>query len=276
MTRRTIYDSEDIRITQDVLEGASSVIVFFSSFKEADWQAVAGREDTIRFRGHSGVFVTAKSNHWWQVPDLAKMCACIRAATRGYSQRIVYGSSKGAFGALLLSSDIDATRVIAVAPQTAISDPALPILPVWREAIAQRPILRDNVAESLKLVPELMYDPHKGTDKPHIDALKARVEVTELRFPFGGHKLLRTFKEAGILGSVMGRVFDAPASEAELHAIFDPAKRRSASYLHNHGSRLAEAGDFERARSEARALEAVDPVRADNLKAIIDDLQAAD
>ena len=36
MAHRPIYESEHVRITHDVLDGASSVIVFFSDFKEAD------------------------------------------------------------------------------------------------------------------------------------------------------------------------------------------------------------------------------------------------
>ncbi|MBN8292442.1 hypothetical protein JI664_10735 [Rhodobacter sp. NTK016B] len=242
-----------------MLDGASSVIVFFSNFKEADWQAVASREDNIRFRGHSAVFVFSKYNHWWQIPELDEMCACIRAATEGYAQRIAYGSSKGGFGALLLGADIDSTRIVAIAPQTTISDPAIPLRSVWKEEIAKRPILRDNVADSLKILPEVLYDPYKETDLPHVNHLKARAEIEELRFPHGGHKLLKTFKECGILGDVMGRLFREKTSESELLEIFDPVKRRSSSYMLNLVQWLALTGAYAQATLEFEALEALDP-----------------
>ncbi|WP_370207333.1 hypothetical protein [Pararhodobacter marinus] len=270
MKRQAIYESEDIKITQDVLDGSPSVIVFFSNFKEADWQAIAGREDNIRFRGHSAVFVSAKTNHWWQIPDLQEMCACIRSMTEGYAERISYGSSMGGYGALLLSSDIASTRVLAVAPQSIISDPDVPLEPAWAEAIAQRPILRDNVAESMRVVPEILYDPHMARDLRHVDELKSRVTVEELRFPYGGHKLLNTLKECGILRDVVSRLFQGKATEEELLSIYDPVKRSSASYVFNVAQALVIAGEYDTAEQELATLDELDPTLAASLRSVIE------
>ena len=245
-----LFDSANVTVRADLAD-TDGVAVCFSNFGLLDKVSDFGN-GFIQSIGWSAVFVTAKVNHWWQIPERDEMCAAIREAIGGYPKRTTYGISMGGYGALVLGGMSGCGRILALSPQTVISDPRIPLAPAWKSAIAERPILRDDVVADLAgIVPEIVYDPHNGDDRAHVDYLKARMPVTERRLPYAGHKLMLTLHQCGMLAPVMAGLIRDDRNVPYLFKRYNNARHRSPRVLQNLCRAELASGDFKAARTTA-------------------------
>ena len=249
MPKMILFQDDDVTIGAD-LRDTEKVVICFSNFGELDRLKSFG-EGFVQSIGHSAIFLSAKHDHWWQVPQRERMCDLIRAATCHYRDRTAYGASMGGYGALSFGAACGCTRILAIAPQTVISDAAVPLGPKWADAIARRPILRDSVAEDLAgLVPDIVYDPHVTVDRLHVRYLRTRTPIREQRFPFAGHKLLGTLHECGQLRQVATALLDAGEFRQTLTSYLN-SRHRSPSFLFNMALHELRQGDATAARATA-------------------------
>lgn len=247
-----IYESDSIVVSAD-LRATRSVIVGLSPMREG-LKVVRFGDGIFQKLGYSGVFVTAKADHWWQIDDRDALCAAVRRAVSPYVERVAYGVSMGAYGALSLGADMDCTRVVAVAPQTVLSDPTVPLHHSWRTMLNGRPILRDDVVSDLRgLVPEIIYDPFQELDTAHVRYLAARRPVVELCLPFAGHMVLRTLLECDVLPDVTRRLLAGRHDNLLLE--YRSYRARSRNCILNAGLSLCHRGRWDRALKVADALD---------------------
>ena len=246
MTRPTmLYEDEDVAVSADLRE-TEGVVICFSTFRKMGDPAGTG-ESFVQSIGLSAVTLNSKYNHWWQMPGRDWMCAAVKEATAHYAYRSTYGSSMGGYGALTLGVAAGCNRILAISPQTVISDPAVPLHRSWAKAVAQRPILRDAVVDDLQgMVPEIVFDPFDPIDVAHLDHLRGQTKVLERPFPFAGHKLLSTFRDCGVLRSITTDLVKGDGSYVVMLDRYLTARHRAPRFLRN-------VAAYERAQGDASA-----------------------
>lgn len=252
--RETVYESDDVKVVADLFDDAKGIIVGLSEFSP-ELHAAAFGDGAVQKKGYCGIFVRAKTNHWWQIPDRAELCRAVKDVSGRFGARLAYGSSMGGYGALSLGSEMGCNRILAVAPQTIVSNPEISMNPDWRAAIATRPILRDDVAAELSVIPEIFYDPYSADDVQHVHHLRDRRRLREYKFPFAGHKLLVTLNQCGIIGSFISKVFSGNYDARELDEMYTGHCHLSSRYHLNAGIHHATIGDHGRAREHLAELE---------------------
>ena len=273
---REIYRDADVVVTADLRPDAPAAVIAFSAFEERRPPRPFG-DGFIQSLGYAAVFVTATENHWWQMPARDAPCAAVAAAAAPFPHRIGYGSSMGGHGALLLGRAMGCTRVIAIAPQTALADPVAKLAPSHRACIGRRPIIHDDIAGALGgLVPEIVSDPHHGMDKHHVAHLAARHAVMLRPYPFAGHLVLRTLQEAGILRETVEAWFSGQPDCAELQGRYERAQHRSATVIRNIAHFEIRQGRHDAARRSADILRATRPDWADQIVRMVDARIGAD
>lgn len=252
---QTLYADDDLHVIA-LLQDSDAVLVTFTPFKDVTTDNAVFGETLVRSQRFSGIFISAADNHWWQCEGRDAMCDAVRMAAAPFSRRIAYGASMGAYGALCFGARMGCDRIVAVAPQTVISDPDVPLSARWRELIARRPIVRDDVVADLGgIVPEFLYDPYQPNDSAHVGHIASRAPVRELHFPFAGHKLLKTLQQCGILSATMTAVLTDGIDAPGLQSAYLETRERSTLYAFEYGRRLAAKGDL------AGALQCADRLR---------------
>jgi hypothetical protein len=227
----TIYESDDYLVTFDA-RAAARVIVTFSFFEEGNAPAKPFAARAVGKLGFAGIFVVAKEPHWCQTPDRAGVIEAVREAAAAYPVRVAYGGSKGGYSALSLGAAMGCQRIVAISPQTVISDPGVPLRQDWAEAIAKRPILHDTVAADLgDIVPEIVFDPTNTRDHQHVSHLRSRHRIREGRFPFASHKVLMTFKQCNILQLATHTWLTEAADTHSIRRAFRKTRHRSPQYF---------------------------------------------
>lgn len=262
-----IYESDSVVATAN-LRATRSVIAGFSAMREGTKVARFG-DGVVQKLGHSGVFITAKADHWWQIADRNALCDAVRPVIAPYVEGVAYGSSMGGYGALSLGADMGCKRVIAVAPQTVLSDPAVPLYHRWSMLLHGRQLLRDDVPTDLRgVTPEIVYDPFQDLDRAHVRYLAAKRPVIEVRLPFAGHKVLRTLSECGVLEDVTRRLLAGCYENLALE--YRSYRKRSPNCLFSVGVSYCYRGRWEQALKVAGELVRRDEAKlANNLKAIV-------
>ncbi len=253
---RPLFANDHVSATAD-LRDTDAVLVTFSNFTDSETRQAIFGESLARSRGFSAIFITARYNHWWQHSDRDLLCRIVRAAAEPYTKRIAYGSSMGAYGALSFGARMGCERIVAIAPQTTISRADVPLRPKWVEEIAKRPIVRDDVPADLGgIVPEVILDPFYDEDRAHVDYLARRVATRQLHYPFGGHKLLKTLHQCGILSESISAILHEGIDAPGLLDAYLRRRETSTWSMLEEGRHAATTGEIGRARTFLEKLQA--------------------
>ena len=230
--RKLLFDSADLAV-EFVPAQSDTLVVSFSSFSGEKGRHSRFGYPFLGNKGFAAVYVVAKLNHWWQTPDMDEAAHHIRRVARRYRRVVTYGSSMGGFGALLMADAVGATHVLAVSPQTVLSDPRVPLKAQWQTFISQRPIIRDGVRDRLpeRCTVTVLYDPSARRDRSHVQHIADLPGVTGFAAPFGSHKILRVLQEMGIVSDVTVRLINGNLDSGEFRRLFRDGRRRSPSYL---------------------------------------------
>ncbi|WP_147019112.1 hypothetical protein [Methylorubrum extorquens] len=224
-----VYEGKDLKVTFYPFE--SEIVLFL--FSDLDWDLESRRNTDLGSKfGMNVIFFGALEQHWWQTEEAEGAASAVKEISNQYPERVAYGSSMGGYGALWWSGRLNANRCIAVSPQTNISDANLPLLQPWKDAIAKRPIYRDQIAEDIPsgLLPRIIYDPRSKIDASHANWLANKKTVSLDIFPFSTHKLLTTLYEAGSLREAVQGLIRGSMSTAELRLLTRISRPKSHTY----------------------------------------------
>lgn len=231
------------------------VVVTFSSFTGAQAVPTAFARPFVERAGFNAVYVIASRNHWWQVPDMepALQAARQHLASVG-GERILYGSSMGAYGALLFARDLGASRVVAVSPQTRVSGPRSDFKPAWSDCMASRPVLRDDIQNSLApgMDVRIVMDPQDRIDLRQVKHLLdgTRGSGASVRCyvaPFATHAVLEYFKRTGILSDVVAGLLRGDMSVAGFRSMVRQTRRGNVDYFRRAAAVAQHRGQIGRA-----------------------------
>lgn len=110
----------------------------------------------------------------------------------------------GGYGALLASKKLKSLALVT-APQTCISNPLIPLHPVWKENISRFPLIRDDIAECVEqnLGTIVLYDNLCNLDKKHFDYIANKKGVIGIRVSFGSHYIPKALSEMQIFSQII-------------------------------------------------------------------------
>jgi tetratricopeptide (TPR) repeat protein len=174
--------------------------------------------DFLKSNGVSAVHVLCSGNDWFQYPDMDDCLAAIASYTAQFSFRITYGSSMGAYGALICSRALRADRVIAISPQFSIDRLKVPFERRWRAPAAAIAFLRDDMATGLAADAEVacIFDP-RNRDRVHVKLLENLGAVWRFAAPYSGHPTGRFLVQTRSLSTLVRRLLNpAPLQQQDL------------------------------------------------------------
>ena len=180
--------------------------------------------------GISTVGVSASRNHWWNTAGFSAAMNEIRRIAAG-REIVTYGASMGGFGAVLSDSWLNPTRIISASPQLVIG-PAAPWEKRWAKDVGATVFTHPSAAKMLSDKPQvyLLYDSMHSLDAKQARTIFNRANVTCLSVPWGGHPVLQTMREGGILSKTILLILNG-ALEPQYFPEFARTRRLSSTYL---------------------------------------------
>lgn len=145
-------------------------------------------------------YLSLQKNNWYQTKELDTLIKIARNISTPYKERITYGQSMGAYGALITAGPLSA-RAVVTAPQTTISTPSIRMVPVWIDALKLYGIIRDNVQEQIanSKGADVIYDPKSPIDRQHFEHIKELKNVRPYILPYGTHYIPKYLSEMGLM-----------------------------------------------------------------------------
>lgn len=235
MQEHTLYSSEHFRARAVTGSGSRQVVVTFAPWQSRQrLDAEAFGEEYLRGLGVDAIHITCARNEWYQHPDMLAVIAAVDAAAQGrYSRRVGYGSSMGAFAALAFSQPLRLDDVIAISPQFSLAPDVVPFETRWRDEAEHLdwPFpLAQGLSRDARVV--VLYDPHHP-DARHVDLLRARRPITEMKLPFSGHPSGNFLQQAQLISPLLAALLLTQADPAAFRCAVRQGRRRSPSYWYS-------------------------------------------
>jgi hypothetical protein len=182
----------------------SRLIVTFDHFVQRKQDFDQDKELFFAKHGVSHLHVYTRSNHWFQVAESYALAEVLNEAAKEFTQVVAYGSSMGAYGALIFSGALRAKRVICFSPQYSVDPEKVPFDGRWKKDRALLSTFhRDDMVDSLapEASIELFYDPFHKMDSQHARLIfDAHSNVKMIGLPFSGHPTAHVLKTFNLLG----------------------------------------------------------------------------
>lgn len=118
-----LYDDAEVEVWFSG-DGSQDVVISFSAMNHNIELKGLPAERALRANGYDVIGVIAKRNNWYPRKSLERATAALESLIAGYTSRICYGSSMGAYAALKYAHLLKADHTIAFAPQFSI-DPKI-------------------------------------------------------------------------------------------------------------------------------------------------------
>lgn len=202
----------------------------------------------------------AKRPNWFPAASMAKAIAAVAPVLAPFTQRIAYGSSMGAYGALKYGAALGATRAIGFNPQFSI-EPAVVGDFETRFTRHYKPALHDGMAirpGDCAPLSYLIFDPHREDDARHARLILQQTEVRPIHLFYTGHVSIRAISSAERALSMLRLVLSGrPSEEVRLRRSLLRWRRNSAEFLAYLSDVARKAGRYRLA--EGLLLEALGP-----------------
>ncbi|WP_428311556.1 hypothetical protein [Hydrocarboniphaga sp.] len=232
-----IFDGRDLHVVGRLHErSADQLVITFTGRAAAPPVAKGFGENYLMKRQISAVHFISKDNHWWQTAELQQaLDELLRLGLTRDRALTLYGSSMGAYAALMVSGRLKPKRLILFSPQFSIDAARVPFEKRWRNYAAKLKFDYDDMAASLDADTEIkaVFDPYYAPDTQHIELIEQLRPIQRIAIPFAGHNTARALEELGILTRVTDALlsgnFDAPAFSRQYRSL------RAGSCLFWHG-----------------------------------------
>lgn len=227
-----LFAGNDLTVRANRHEDTSNVVVTFSHIQTGEETARRDgfAEDALnRQRITNCVFVSHR-NHWWQTPEMQPAVAAAAAFIRDCEPDRVtaYGSSMGAYGALMYSGPLHCTHVLALGPQYSIDPNKVPGEKRWQGYARQLDFKWDDMTSALRSGAEkfVLYDP-ATPDKAQV-ALMEGVNLNQISVPHGGHQIGKHLLATQQLKPTLRALIDGRLGE-DIRTILQTARRNHRS-----------------------------------------------
>lgn len=180
--------------------------VLVVTFGSLDTQIAAGvrgfGEEFLLKNGVSAIHILPRKKNWYQTAELNKVIELVVYEASRFAGIVTYGSSMGAYAALLCSNRIGARTVLAISPQFSIDAGKVPFEKRWRRFASQIDFVDDDVNAGIAPnARSLIFYDSIGPDAQQVRWIAApRLERHPL--PFSGHGTPGYLRDIGLLSSV--------------------------------------------------------------------------
>jgi hypothetical protein len=212
----TLFDGESLLLRANVHTTSGPLIITFSPLLTQSQSADTGfAEAPLNKLGVNNLAFIARGNHWWQTPEMAAAVQAAQTFIRCASPLRIsaYGSSMGAYGALLYADALSCSQVLAFGPQYSIQGSKVPFEKRWRREARALDFSRDDMDSALLSRAEkfVLYD-NLTVDRRHVALMQGR-NLHKLAVPFGSHVIGQYLKDAGLLKQVLAALIAGKLGE---------------------------------------------------------------
>lgn len=241
--RYLFYDGEhfSLRYSGPAPGGGTVVVTFPDLIHDTEKDALGWGEGFLRKRGQPMVCVGIRQPNWYQDESFFEAMLALRSFIGPETELICYGSSMGAYGAILSANALVATRVVAFCPQYSIDQSAAPFERRFRtESQRIGPFRWETPDEFSSAVQYLViFDPTHRLDSMQRRLFPSAPNWRDLPVPGSGHGPLSALLEMGLSNElfdvIVGRI-----SIKDMRNIIRLSRLRSAGYVRRMGNKLAE------------------------------------
>lgn len=254
LERTVLFDGKDIAVLGTMLEESDRLVVNFSSRINSGKPVLAPAAELYQHEGENFFYkrriptinFICRRNIWWQTAEMAEALAVLDRLKLDskYRQITTYGLSMGAYGALIFSKALKASRVIAIAPQYSIDSRVVPFETRWPEDREQIHFVYDDMADGLITDGEVIvfYDRFFSADKRHIDLLEQHRTLDKFLVNFSTHTVARALNDMGIFSCIMERLFDNNLTKKQFSDLVRLYRHQSPLLLHNMAQTIKQQG----------------------------------
>lgn len=225
-----IFDGNDIYagLFKPEVPSMDCFVVTFSPLIDKNFDPVLSGGGWSNFREGFGekflfkeniksAFVCNYTNHWWHTPELKKIASVILNDPEYMEakKRILYGTSMGSYGALLLSQILKPDLIVCAGPRVIPSVPSSSKNKYFPEINDFDINLMEEVSKS-KCAIKCFYDPLFAKDKKQFKELLNVKSVDGLEVPFSDHTPLGSLRQVGFLKNIILGLFDDSSIDNDL------------------------------------------------------------
>ena len=219
-----IFEPETLSIDCFVVTFNALIDVGFKpSLNDCEWTGFRSGfgEKFLTSNNIKSAYVCNYTNHWWHTSEF-KEVAKILSNNPSYKEaktKILYGSSMGSYGALMLSRILNPDLIVCAGPRVLPDKPG--VNNGYSNEVGVNDIdLLDEISESECDI-KCFYDPLYKKDNKQFMELLSRREVDGIQIPFSDHMPLASLRETGflkkiILGLFQGENVDRYVEEANI------------------------------------------------------------
>ena len=220
----------------DYIEGNGTLIITFNAFGTINEKTIRTEEPWgfkfIARHGLSILGIKPLTAEWYRGPDLHAFLRSAEFArfVAGFDRVILYGTSMGAFAALVFSDAVPNADVLALNPQTTLDRRIVPWEWRWKGGQAQdwNGDFNDAAIFSRKARRVFVtYDPFFRLDRLHAERLP-KENVTRVLVPLVGHSTTIWLTKMGLL---KGLFLDVLNGTFDTH-VFRERVRKRRSFAH--------------------------------------------
>lgn len=268
---KQIFDGNELEVFCSVQNAAPRLVVTF------DYSAASSRPPDIpacsffAAIGFDQIHISTKKDNWYQTREFMEVVDHINSIRKGYEQVVTYGNSMGAYGAMLISGLVNATRVIAFAPQFSVDPLTVPNEHRWQAARDRIDFIYRDVSEFISKTATkfIIYDPFYKEDQVHVDMFRSTILFEEIKLPFAGHYPASALNEANILVDIMKMMIFEEQAARYIAALRRKSRRQTGIYLIHLSQALARRGNLISALRVANIAYAMEPDRPEVLEALL-------
>ncbi|WP_428821449.1 tetratricopeptide repeat protein [Microbulbifer sp. MCCC 1A16149] len=205
-----------------ILRDENLVFVTFDNWEAKPPAKARFAEKFVSAAGYSHLHFSCVGNDWWQYKEFLPICKEIgEIIASRFSWRVGYGSSMGAYGALLFSSALKLNKVIALSPQFSIDRKKVEFEARWAKEAERINFIFDDMCRALSHSANILlaYDPNDD-DSKHISKFPAQSNVTKMKLSGAGHPVGIALQQAGMLGQLVSQFLDNSISVDEFESDF--------------------------------------------------------
>ena len=228
-----IYDCSDFEVifrpgnSNFVLVTFSSLGMFNAAGSLANGKLFWGESLADRF-DYTAVGFMAKKRDWFCSPEMAEACRVVVREISGSIPTLLYGSSMGGYAALRWANALQASSVVAFAPQFSIEPDVVRSFD-RRYEYAYRPDIHEEMGireEHVSCPSFLLYDPLCTDDLEHVNLILHHAPATSgVALRHCGHECIRIMSNSSIADQLLS--FCVKPDEDALRSFVEKARKSS-------------------------------------------------
>lgn len=228
---RVLLETDEVRIRYCPSNSNDLLVITFANFRQRQSKALPGfGEALLRAEGISALHVSCDSNNWYQYRELLHLGDLIASLRDRYRSVVTYGSSMGAYAAILFSGQVRADRVIAASPQYSIDPAKVPFDNTWDWAAKDVVFINDRITSNTAGKIIVIYD-DKHVDGQHADRIAADILIQRITVPHAGHPVLHDLQQSGVLKTFITDLIKNGYDEERVRRVLRHRRRQSAGHL---------------------------------------------